>query len=248
MTRGFAAAQTIPVRGDVEANIAEHMRLARIAAERGAEVIVFPELSLTGYELDLAHRLAFSEKDARLAPLTQLAQALNLTLIVGAPVTLESQLYLGAFIISPSAVDIYTKHHLGAFAPHDGPDGLVPPAESTIFQPGDRNPLVRIGTTRAAVGVCADVGRPTHAEAAAARGAQAYLASMFVIPSDLNNDLARLQSYAQRHAMTVVFSNFGGPSGGLPAAGRSAIWSARGELLEQLDAEGSGVAVAISSA
>ena len=244
MNRALAAAQSIPIRGDVDANIREHIRLADAAADAKAQVVVFPELSLTGYELDLAGELAFSETDQRLDPLVRLAASRRLTLIVGAPVRIESRLYIGAFILtSDGAIDIYTKQHLGAFAPGESADGIVPPAEATVFQPGDRNPLVMIGGTPAAIAVCADVSRPEHADAAAERGAKTYLASMFVIPSDLERDLARLRTYAERHSMTVVFSNYGGPSGGLPSGGCSAVWSPNAGLV-RLGA-GSGVAVAI---
>jgi predicted amidohydrolase len=139
---------------------------------------------------------------------------------------------------------VYTKRHLGAFSTSASADGIVPPAEATVFQPGDRNPLVRLGGHTAAVAVCADTGRPSHPQEAADRGAGTYLASMFVIPSDLERDTANLRAHAVRHSMAVVFANFGGPSGGLPSAGRSAIWSAAGELLIQLQATGAGVAVA----
>jgi predicted amidohydrolase len=43
------------------------VRLVHAAAKEHAEILVFPELSLTGYELDLADGLAFSPDDARLA-------------------------------------------------------------------------------------------------------------------------------------------------------------------------------------
>lgn len=248
MIRALAAAQTIPVRGDVDANIEEHIRLAHAAAEADANAVVFPELSLTGYELDLAGELAFSETDQRLEPLVKLAASRRVTLIVGAPARIESRLYIGAFILTPDgAIDIYTKQHLGAFAPSDSPDGIVPPAEATVFQPGDRNPLVRVGGAPAAIAVCADVGRPAHADAAAARGAKTYLASMFVIPSDLEKDLTRLRTYAERHWMAVVFSNYGGPSGGLLSGGNSAVWAPKREVLAKLGATGSGVVVAIES-
>src|SRR5438552_3991429 len=39
--------------GDVQANLEEHVRLARLAAAEGAQVALFPELSLTGSELGL---------------------------------------------------------------------------------------------------------------------------------------------------------------------------------------------------
>jgi predicted amidohydrolase len=246
--RSLAAAQTVPVRGDVDANIAQHIRLIDAAAEHRPQVLVFPELSLTGYELDLATGLAFSETDARLRPLVDLATHYRMTFVVGAPVREQSVLYLGAFIIAPDgAIDLYTKHYLGAFAASDNPNGHVPPAESTVFQPGAQNPLIRLGDHTAAVAVCADVGRPAHARAAADRGADTYLASMFVIPSDLAKDTQRLESYAQQHRMAVVLANYGGPSGGLPSGGRSAIWSEEGELLTQLDATGSGIAFAMES-
>ena len=244
MNRALAAAQSIPVRGDVAANIREHIRLADAAADEKAQVVVFPELSLTGYELDLAAELAFSERDVRLEPLVKLATSRRLTLIVGAPVRIESRLYIGAFILTPDgAIDLYTKQHLGAFAPSDSPDGIVPPAEATVFHPGDRNPLVMVGGAPAAIAVCADVGQAAHAAAAAERGAKTYLASMFVIPSDLEKDLTRLRTYAERHSMAVVFSNYGGPSGGLPSGGRSAVWSA--QAVVRLAATGSALAVAI---
>jgi predicted amidohydrolase len=244
--RSIAAAQTVPIPGDVDANLAQHVRLVHVAAAEQAEVLVFPELSLTGYELHLADRLAFSPSDPRLAPLVEAASSCSMILIAGAPVRMKSQLHIGAFIVSPDrALAVYTKHHLGAFSASDGPDGIVPPAEATVFRPGKHNPLVQFGGNTAAVAVCADTGRPSHPQEAAGRGAKTYLASMFVIPSDLKRDTANLRTYAARHSMAVVFANFGGPSGGLPSGGASAIWSERGELLVQLDAAGSGVAVAI---
>jgi predicted amidohydrolase len=246
--RAIAAAQTTPLRGDVDANLAQHVRLAEIAAEERARVLVFPELSLTGYELDLARDLAFSPRDPRLDPLVDLAAARSMTLIVGAPLRRGPLLHLGAFIVSPDrSVDVYTKHFLGAFPPSASPDGIVPPPEASVFRPGDRNPLVRFDDDVGAVAVCADTGRASHAKAAAERGATTYLASMFVIPADLEKDTANLRTYAARHAMAVVFANFGGPSGGLPSAGASAIWSERGELLATLGTAGAGVAVALET-
>jgi len=244
--RSIAAAQTIPIRGDVDANVEQHVRLVHAAAEEQAQVLVFPELSLTGYELDLANELAFSERDPRLAPLVELASSYRMTLIVGAPVRIGSRLYLGAFIVSSDgAVDLYTKHHLGAFPSSASPDGTVPAAEGTVFHPGNRNPLLRFGDNTAAVAVCADTSRPSHPKEAAERGARTYLASTFIIPSDLEKETASLRAYAVRHSMAVVLANYGGPSGGLASGGGSAIWSEKGELLAQLERIGTGVAVAI---
>jgi predicted amidohydrolase len=247
-SRSIAVAQTCPVAGDVQANLDEHVRLAHLAAAEGAEVIVFPELSLTGYELALAPRLAFSEDDPRLSPLLDVAASQEAILVVGAPVRVGSVLHIGAFILSPNrTTDFYTKQRLGAFPPSascDSCDGsTVPPPEATVFQPGDRNPLIRFGNNLAAVAICADIGRPAHPQQAAERGANIYLASMFVIPSDLEGEVSKLRRYAVQHRMMTALANFGSPSGGLQSAGRSAIWSETGELLVQLEANGSGIAV-----
>lgn len=248
-TRSIAVGQTVPVPGDVDANVAEHVRLARAAADARAQVLVFPELSLTGYELELADGLAFSQDDARLAPLAGAARVCDVTLVVGAPVRIASRLHIGAFIVSPDgAVGLYTKQRMGAFSDSARRDGVVPPAEATFFHPGDLNPLVHFGgNTAAALAVCADTGRPSHAEAAAQRGAGVYLASMFVIPSEFERETANLSTYAARHSMAVAFANYGGPSGGLASAGRSAVWSEQGELLTRLPPNGVGVAVASES-
>jgi predicted amidohydrolase len=243
-SRSIAVAQTCPVKGNVQANLDEHLRLARLAAAVEARVVVFPELSLTGYEIGLADALAFSEDDPRLSPLLDTAASHSLILIAGAPVRLGPRLHIGAFILGPDrTTELYTKHRLGAFGPSASCDGIVPPAEATVFQPGDRNPLVRFGDNVAAVAVCADIGRPSHPQQAADRGAKIYLASMFVIPSEIDEEVTRLTRYAAQHSMMVALANFGSPSGGLASAGRSAIWSETGELLVQLETNGAGIAV-----
>ena len=244
-SRSIAVAQTCPVKGDVKTNVDEHVRLTKIAASNGAQLVVFPELSLTGYELNLARDLAFSEEDPRLSTLLEVSSSSAATLVVGAPVRIGQQLHIGAFILLPDGTTaLYTKHRLGAFSASAAVDGIVPPAEATVFDPGDRNPLVRISGTTAAVAICADIGRPSHPQQAGDRGANTYLASMFVIPSEFGGDAAKLKRYAVQHVMMVAFANFGSPSGGLASAGRSAIWSERGELLAQLPVSGAGVAVA----
>jgi predicted amidohydrolase len=245
LRRSIAVAQTCPVAGDVQANIDEHLRLARIAAAEGAHLVLFPELSLTGYEMHVASELAFSEADPRLSSLLDAAASWSLSLVVGAPLRVGPTLHIGAFILSPNrTIEVYTKHRLGAFSPSASRDGTVPLPEAAVFQPGDRNPLVRIGGTTAAVAICADIGHPSHAQRAAERGARTYLASMFVIPSEFDGDAVKLTAYATQHSMAVALANFGSPSGGLAAAGRSSIWSDTGELLAQLGASGPGVAIA----
>ncbi len=246
--RILAAAQIAVRRGDVEWNLRRHVRLARAAADEGAQLVLYPEMSLTGYELDLARDLAFTEQDERLRCLVEAAAACSITIVAGAPVRTGSRLHIGAFIVTPDGgIALYTKRRLGAFGPAAAVDGVVPPAEATVFQPGDHDPLVRLGDRTAAVAVCADIGAPEHPRRAAQRGATTYLASMFVIPSEFDAETAALGRYAAEQALAVVMSNHGGPTGGLATAGRSSIWSERGDLVVRLDDRGDGVALGFES-
>jgi predicted amidohydrolase len=246
--RALASAQTIAVRGDVCANIAQHLRLAKLAADEGARIVVFPELSLTGYELDLARELAFSEADPRLEPVIAFAADQSLTLIVGAPVLLASGLHIGAFIVSPDrSLAIHTKRRMGAFTLEECPDGVVPPPESSVFEPGALRPLLRRDMTVAALGICAESLGRSHVREAAEQGANTYLASHFAIPSDVERRHEVMRSNAEQHGMAVVFSSYAGQTAGLRASGRSAIFSPAGVKLAELDSVRAGVAVAIES-
>lgn len=229
--RSVAAAQTIPLRGDVDANLAAHARFVRAAAEEGIELIVFPELSLTGYELDLAPELAFIERDRRLSPLRELAATHAMTLIVGAPVRLGVRLHIGAFVVSPDgSLGLYTKRYPGA-------------GEETVIHPGDRSSIVRLDGHAGAVAICADANHAEHPANAAAAGARIYLVSTFITPAELDRKTGILRTYAVRHRMAVVFANYGGASGGLEPGGRSAVWSERGEVVAQLQGIGPGLVV-----
>ena len=64
-----------------------HAAAITSAAGRGVSVLVFPELSLTGYEPDLAAELAIEATDARLAPLAALARRHQIAVIVGCAAT-----------------------------------------------------------------------------------------------------------------------------------------------------------------
>ena len=74
MKLNLALAQINTRLGDVEANLEKHLELARQAHQQGADLLVFPELSLTGYVLqDLAPTVAHrpAEDDPIFRPLLE---------------------------------------------------------------------------------------------------------------------------------------------------------------------------------
>jgi predicted amidohydrolase len=74
-----ALAQCDAVLGDVGRNLDSHLRLIEQARSQGAGLVVFPELSLTGYHLrDLTQEVAMRRDDARLARLAEASRGLDL--------------------------------------------------------------------------------------------------------------------------------------------------------------------------
>ena len=75
----IAVAQPPCVSHDIEANAGAH---AEAVAAAAARVVVFPELSLTGYELDAT---AIAADDPRLSPIVEACGVAGSPALVGAP-------------------------------------------------------------------------------------------------------------------------------------------------------------------
>jgi len=230
--RVIAAAQCISVAGDIEANIQRHLAFMRTAIENGVRFLLFPELSLTGYERDLARQLAIDPMDARLQPLHELARDSGMITVVGAPVRLSgrNQVLIAALVLGGAEVAVYTKQHL-----HSG--------EDAVFSPGEGGAGVRIAGDHIEFAVCADFSNASHAKAAAQSGATVYAASVLITDGGYRADTALLAGYAAEHRMAVLMSNHGGPTGGWESAGRSALWSEAGVLVDAVEGVGDALLV-----
>ncbi|WP_263263266.1 carbon-nitrogen hydrolase family protein [Pseudomonas sp. RIT-PI-S] len=217
----LAAAQCAIKAGDIDANLAVHLSFMRHAADHGVGLLMFPELSLCGYEPTLAEALAQDLDTPVLAPLQALAREASMTTIVGLPLRLAGagKPLIGAFILHPDgSLDVYTKQHL-----HGG--------EEQYFSPGHGGALLPVAGLPVALSVCADFTRPEHAASAAQRGARVYATSVLIGEGGYPHDSSLLQGHAQRHGMAVLMANHGGPTGGWAAAGRSAFWDEQGECV-----------------
>ncbi len=217
-TLTIAAAQSISVAGDLAANIARHLRFMQVAAEQGVQLLVFPELSLTGYERGLAAELAIAPDARVLQPLRDFAREVGVISVVGMPIRLsdDSPVLIGALVLgADGSLEIYSKQHLH-------------PGEEVAFAPGTGGSTLKIGTDTVALAICADFSHASHAAAAARQGADLYAAGVLITESGYAPDTALLQGYARTHSMAVLMANHGGATGGWESAGRSAIWAADG--------------------
>ena len=80
----IAVAQTRPVTGNVQANVHSHTQLIDLAVEDGAELVVFPELSITGYQRTLANDLAVDEGDRRFDVFQDISDTHHVSIGIGA--------------------------------------------------------------------------------------------------------------------------------------------------------------------
>lgn len=230
----ICAAQYCSVAGDLNANIDRHAQLMRLAAQHSVAFLLFPELSLTGYEPSLARDLALSADSERLQPLRELARQSGMTTVVGLPLRQPDQqeIFIGALVFAADGSQtVYTKQHLH-------------PGEDAVFSAGQGGPLLSIGCEQIALAVCADFSHASHAQAAARAGASVYAASVLISDNGYPRDSALLMGYAREHSLGVLMANHGGPSGGWDCAGRSAFWSPQGQRV--VSAAGTGDCLVIA--
>jgi predicted amidohydrolase len=187
----IAAAQVPSIRGEVAANIATHAATIAAAAKHGVRVLVFPELSLTGYEPDLAGELAIAGMDDRLAPLSALARQHQIEVVVGAPLRDGATMpALGAILLTASGnTTTYSKMHLG-------------PSERTYFAPGSKPLSFNSNGQTIGIAICADTSQPSHPQAYADAGCTICAAGVFLNAEWYATDMPRLASYAARHRIT----------------------------------------------
>jgi predicted amidohydrolase len=228
-----AAAQPAGTPSGRDESVRTHVRLAEAAAACGARLVLFPELSLTGYHLRFAPDDAVDPSDPWLRPLQKLADARDVVVTAGAPVAGPGGLHIGALSFVPRAgVSVYRKIHLGA-------------GEDAAFVPGPGGAPLAVAGSAVALAICADVSHAEHADAAARAGAAVYAAGCLVDRADWSRDAERLRGAARRHGLLAVMANWAPPVPDWFPAGRSAVWSGDGTRLACAPPTGEAVVLAV---
>jgi predicted amidohydrolase len=223
----IAVAQPICVPYNVAANAVTHAATVRAA---GAQVTVFPELSLTGYELDAP---AITIEDPRLAPIVEACAEAGSLALVGAPVHGEAgRSHIAMLAIDGTGATVaYRKMWLGT-------------AESDRFTPGSKPAVLEVDGWRLGLAICKDTGIPQHASDTAALGIDVYVAGVLESAEDAAVPEKRARRVATDHQVWVAVASFAGSTGGGydHAAGRSAIWTSDGVALAKAGPETGAIA------
>jgi predicted amidohydrolase len=215
----------------VAANVATHVRFVERVGAEGARLVLFPELSLTGYQLkafaepELPERPSpwLNEGDARLRPLQEACARTKTTAIVGAPWReADFTPRLASLVIGPDGTirPVYKTHLHGA--------------ERQLFVAGAGPGVITVDGWRIALAVCADAAYPAHAAAAAEAKADVYAVSaLYARGEELRLGL-HMGARSMDHRMFGLLANLGGQTPLGTSCGLSGAWGPDGASMVQV--------------
>jgi predicted amidohydrolase len=196
--------------------------------EFDADLLVFPELSMTGYLPLLAEKLAMTPDDIRLTILQNISTNTGMIIALGLPEATAGGTRISMVLLHPQGGrQVYSKQHLHA-------------DEESFFVPGppDRG---FIRGTKAALAICYEISVPEHARRAHQNGAELYIASVVKTRRQVKAAHQTLARTAREYSMPVLMVNAVGEFDDETWGGKSAVWNSQGELLAQLDAREEGL-------
>lgn len=206
-------------------------RLARDAAAKGANLIVFPECALTGYCFEsreevrgVAEPIPGPASDT----ISEVAKETGAYIIFGLVESIDDRLYNAAAVVGPEGlVGIYRKTHL----PWEALDRFVDPGDLPF-------PVFETAVGRIGILICYDMRFPEPARILALNGAD-----MIVHPTNLpfggemQPDLI-YQARAAENRIWIISADRVGIERGVRFIGRSAIVDPSGERLAEGSREG----------
>jgi NAD+ synthase (glutamine-hydrolysing) len=222
-----AVAQINCTVGDLEGNSRRIVDMARRAASGRADILLTPELSLSGYPPEdlLLRRAFYGAVDDALARLAaQLLQFPDLRVIVGHPLAREGHRFNAASLLHGGVVaGTYCKHDLPNYDVFD---------EQRYFTPDNRPFVFEVKDTRFAINICEDTWYPYAPEAARAAGAQVLLVPNGS-PYHLGKTVQRLdvmRANVSRAGLPLVYANLVGGQDELVFDGASFVLDGSGRL------------------
>ena len=215
----FSLVQYPSIKGDIKSNLNNHVKHIKLSAESGADIVIFPELSLTGYELELASKLAIDGTSSIITDLSNAAIDNNVVIISGIPlINGTDKPYIGALVSFPSGqTDFYRKQYLH-------------PGEDKFMSAGSKNYSFEFKQRNMFLGICADFTNSQHWLDANEDHADIYLSSVLISKNGFAHDSEILRRKAIEHKLNIVMTNYIGETGGWLSNGNSRAWDTDGNV------------------
>lgn len=220
-----ALSQMNAVVGDIAGNERAILDAIARAREAGAQLVLFPELALTGYPPeDLLLKEHFL-RDARTA-LDRIATATTgIVALVGFPER-EDDVYNALAVLADGAVQaVYRKVHLPNYGVFD---------EQRYFQSGSGPALVELGGHRIGLTICEDIWEPGPPASAEARAGATLIVNVSASPYHAGKGLERERMLAQRardNLCAIAFCALVGGQDELVFDGHSLVLDHHGEVV-----------------
>ena len=232
MSLRIAVAQCSPALGAVKRNLDMHRTWIARAREAGAQLVVFPELSLTGYYLkDLAADVACAADDAQLAPIVEASRELDVSAGF-VERSADAKLHIAQGYWSKGRlVHVHRKVYLPTYGIFD---------DGRYFGPGDRFEPFTSAAGTVGVAICEDLWHVSTPYLYAAAGATIVLAPSASPGRGVaeGGDLGTAEScrlmdrfYAQYLTLYVAFVNRVGHEDGIAFWGGSEIVAPDGTVV-----------------
>ncbi len=221
----LALAQINPTVGDLEGNTEKIIENIRAAADHAAEIVVFPELAVTGYppeDLLLKPQFIRDNLDA----LRRIKEEVwDIVAVVGFVDRTDDIYNAAAVIHNRTVADVYHKMYLPNYGVFD---------EFRYFQSGTRTPVYSIGDLRFGVNVCEDIwytDGPAHIQSLF--GAELII-NINASPYHKGKSAFRERMLATRasdNAVIIAYVNTVGGQDELVFDGHSLVANERGEIV-----------------
>jgi NAD+ synthase (glutamine-hydrolysing) len=221
----LALSQINSVVGDLEGNRDRILEQLDEAKSSGADLVLFPELAVTGYPPeDLLLRPAFIRAAER--TVRELAAATEeIVALVGGP-HLERDLFNACFVLSDGEVrSVYCKRFLPNYGVFD---------ENRYFAPGSDLLLLRLGDVVVGPTVCEDIWQPGPPTTELALAGAQLVVNISASPFHVGKDREReemLRVRARDNSCFVALCNMVGGQDELIFDGGSVVFDDEGELV-----------------
>ena len=217
--------------GNINANITSHTKFIELAAGYNANLVFFPELSLTGYGPRLGKSLAITASDPVLNIFQEQSDRWGIIVGIGLPLKAGENTEIGMVWFVPNkSPSTYSKQQLHA-------------DELPFFVSGEKQFILESGDYRFAPAICFESLQQSHADHAVYMGANVYLASVAKSEKGLAKVRKHYPEIARKHNLFVIMANCLGPNDDFVSIGQSAIWARSGELLAQMDSDSEGILI-----
>lgn len=225
-----ALAQLNMLVGDIEGNAQKIITTTREQADAGADLVVFPELALTGYPPeDLLLRPDLMVRvNAQLDLIAQVSH--KTAVLVGHPWPEDGTLYNALSVYAEGRLLIrYYKQKLPNYGVFD---------ELRYFSAGDKNALLELNGVRLGLLICEDLWFDAPVDALHAAGAE-VIVSINASPYDQEKPQVRqrlLEGHCRRTGLPLLYLNQIGGQDELVFDGCSKVFNAQGEMTHRLAA------------